>query len=53
MDDFLEYNSWFDEMFRAKLSTRYPTFRVALNLLYQLPLHRIVETGTIRKAGQR
>jgi predicted O-methyltransferase YrrM len=50
MDDFLEYNSWFDEMFRAKLASRYPTFRVALNLLYQLPLHRIVETGTIRRA---
>jgi predicted O-methyltransferase YrrM len=49
MDNFLEYNSWFDEMFRRKLSKRYPTFRAALNLLYQLPSHQIVETGTIRK----
>lgn len=50
MDNFLEYNSWFDELFRVRSSKRYPTFRVALNLLYQLPTHRIVETGTIRKA---
>lgn len=49
MDDFLEHNSWFDLCFRRKLSGRYPTFRAALNLLYQLPSHRIVETGTIRR----
>ncbi len=49
MDNFLEYHSWFDELFQAKSSRRYSTFRVALNLLYQLPTHRIVETGTIRK----
>jgi predicted O-methyltransferase YrrM len=49
MDTFLEYDSWFDLQFRRKLSSRYSTFRAALNLLYQLPSHRIVETGTIRR----
>lgn len=49
VDDFLEHDSWFDTQFRRKLSDRHPTFRTALNLLYQLPDHRIVETGTIRR----
>jgi predicted O-methyltransferase YrrM len=47
-DNFLESDSWFDEMFREKSSRRFSTFRVALNLLYQQPNHRIVETGTTR-----
>lgn len=49
MDDFLGYNGWFDMQFRRKLSGRFPTFRAALNLLYQQSGHRIVETGTVRR----
>ena len=48
-NDFLEYNSWFDEMFRDKLALRYPTFKIALNLLYQNKGLNIIETGTVRQ----
>lgn len=48
MDDFLTYNGWFDRAYRFTLADRYPTMRVALNLLYHLPIHRIVETGCMR-----
>ena len=47
-DNFLEINSWFEEMFRKKSDKRFATFRIALNLLYQQTSHNIVETGTIR-----
>lgn len=48
IDNFLEINSWFEEMFKEKSDSRFTTFRIALNLLYQMPNHNIVETGTIR-----
>ncbi|MFA5937108.1 MAG: hypothetical protein WC822_04495 [Candidatus Paceibacterota bacterium] len=48
IDDFLGYNNWFDMAYKAKLDSRWPTFKVALNLLGQLPTHRIVETGCLR-----
>ena len=46
--DFLEYHSWFDKLFEQFLRGRYFTQRIALNLLYQLPTHNIVETGCVR-----
>jgi hypothetical protein len=47
-DNFLNYPNWFDKEFEVLLRRRYWTFRVALNLLYQLPSHEIVETGCTR-----
>lgn len=45
MKNFLEYRRWFGDA-KSKLRGRYPTFRIALNLLYQMPRHFIVETGS-------
>jgi predicted O-methyltransferase YrrM len=62
MNQFLEHNNWFDLEFRddrcgslrLDLGLRYPTFRIALNLLIQSQnpyrMLRIVETGTVRQA---
>lgn len=51
MNDFLELDSWFDQEFKERSGSRYPTFRVALNLLYQNASNPfIVETGTVRMA---
>jgi len=50
MDNFLEYNSWFNTEFFFKSTDRFPTFRTALNLLYQNTSNPIiVETGTVRQ----
>ena len=46
--NFLECRSWFDMMFGRPAANRHVTFRIALNLLYQLPVHNIVETGSAR-----
>ena len=50
MRDFLFDNSWFDQKYAQKSSSRYITFKAALNLLVQRkpsgPM--IVETGTTR-----
>jgi len=40
--------SWFDKKYMYKLGGRYATFRVAFNLLAQMPNHIIVETGCQR-----
>lgn len=48
MTDFLNHNSSFDRRFKFTLADRYPTMRVALNLLYHLDTHYIVETGCMR-----
>lgn len=41
-------NKWLNKYERS-MSTRYPTFKIAFDLLYQLPSHNIVETGCIRQ----
>lgn len=48
MTPFLRYFSWFDVQYELHLRGRYPTLRIALNLLLQQPTHTIVETGCIR-----
>ena len=49
IEDFGECNSWFDDAFRDKCGARFPTFKIALNLLLQNGGKNIVETGTIRQ----
>jgi predicted O-methyltransferase YrrM len=49
MNNFIRYNSWFDAEYRDKLRGRFPSVKAALNLLYQLPNHRIVEVGCTRR----
>jgi predicted O-methyltransferase YrrM len=40
-------NEWL-EKYRHSMSCRYWTFKAAFDLLYQMPRHRILETGCIR-----
>lgn len=40
-------NEWL-EKYKTSMSFRYPTFKIALDLLIDLPQHRIVETGCVR-----
>ena len=49
-NDFLCWNNWFDVTFKANLDQRWPTMKVALNLLNQMnrPVN-IVETGCVRQ----
>lgn len=49
-EDFLRWNNWFDDKFKPVLDQRWATFKVALNLLFQMnrPVN-ILETGTVRK----
>lgn len=51
MTPFLNYFSWFDEKYERLLRSRYPTMKIALNLLLQQPKRNIVETGCIRGFG--
>jgi predicted O-methyltransferase YrrM len=46
MDNFIEYNGWFDDSYKEFLRGRFPTMRIALNLLFQIDTHRILETGS-------
>jgi len=46
MDNFTEFNGWFDNTYRELLRGRFPTMRVALNLLFYQKTHTIVETGS-------
>jgi hypothetical protein len=47
MDNFIEHDGWFDTNYELFLRGRYPSFRIALNLLFLLPYHNIVETGSV------
>lgn len=49
MKDFLLSDSWFDKEYKKKSSSRYLTFKTALNLFSQRGFKNIVETGTIRQ----
>ena len=40
-------NEWL-EKYRRNMDGRYPTYKIAFDLLYQMPNHSIVETGCIR-----
>jgi hypothetical protein len=44
MDNFIEYNGWFDRSYREFLRGRFPTMRIALNSIQNT--NRIVETGS-------
>lgn len=53
MKDFLFINNWFDQKYKVKSDGRYPTFKLALNLLLQTAMKygsgmNILETGTTR-----
>ena len=48
-DAFVACNAWFDRKFRGKSDGRFPTFKLALNLLLQTGGRTIVETGCIRQ----
>jgi predicted O-methyltransferase YrrM len=50
VQEFVYLDGWFDH-YRLKLGERYPTFKVALNLLLQFGGKHIVETGTMRLPG--
>ena len=41
-------NAWL-EKYKQNMDSRYPTFKIAFDLLLQLPFHRITETGCIRQ----
>jgi hypothetical protein len=47
MDEFVYAGGWFDH-YRKRLGYRYPTFKVALNILLQQGGRNIVETGSLR-----
>ena len=49
-DDFIGWNNWFDRIYKPNLDQRWPTMKVALNLLYQMnrPVN-ILETGCVRQ----
>lgn len=51
MATFATHNNSFDNLFKFSLGDRYPTTRVALNLLSALDTHYIVETGCMRTQG--
>lgn len=40
-------NEWL-EKYKSSMSSRYPTFKLAFDMLLDLPEHRIVETGCVR-----
>ena len=40
-------NDWL-EKYKKQMDSRYPSFKIAFDLLFQLPAHHIVETGCIR-----
>ena len=48
MKDFLQSGSWFEKKYKEKSGTRYPTFKLALNLFLQRYGHTIVELGTTK-----
>lgn len=50
MSDFCFFDNWFDIKYQDKSSSRYVTFKIALNLLNQNNGKLVVETGTIRFA---
>ena len=50
MHKFLGHDSWFDTLYRAKSSTRYPSMKAAMNLMLQRGGKTIVETGCVRLA---
>jgi hypothetical protein len=41
-------NEWI-EKYRRNMDQRYLTQKIALDLLYKLPTHNIVETGCVRQ----
>jgi hypothetical protein len=41
-------NDWL-EKYRKQMDSRYPTFKIAFDLLFQLPSRNIVETGCVRQ----
>lgn len=43
-------NEWLDK-YQQNMGARYQTFKVAFDLLFQLPRHNIVETGCARAAN--
>lgn len=43
-------NEWL-EKYQSNMGARYPTFKIAVDLLFQLPRHNIVETGCARAAN--
>src|SRR5271157_551016 len=49
--DFVSSRGWFDRCLKNSLAFRYPTMRLAFNLLYHSPSHHIVETGCMRSDG--
>lgn len=51
MNNFLEVNSWFDKKYKDKLTPRWETIKIALNLFNQNKGKTIVETGTTRMAN--
>jgi len=46
-DDFLFAGSWFDR-YHQRVGRRFPTFKIALNVLISQGGHTIVETGSMR-----
>ncbi len=46
--EFFDVHSWFEEKYKEKSSSRYWTFKIALNLFLQNDGRIIVETGTTR-----
>jgi len=49
MHNFALVNNWFDQTHRARMDSRWPTMRAALNLFLQRGGTRIVETGCVRQ----
>ena len=47
---FVSRNGWFDRLYRTRLDGRFPTMKLAFNLLLQRQNPTVVETGCIRLA---
>lgn len=47
---FASRSGWFDRSYRSRLDGRFPTMKLAFNLLLQRPNPTVVETGCIRLA---
>lgn len=45
---FTSRRGWFDRLYRSRLDGRFPTMKLALNLLLRRPGRTVVETGCIR-----
>lgn len=49
--EFADGSGWFDRRYRQDLGSRFPTFKLALNLFLRRGGHCIVETGCVRAEG--